>query len=141
MNVFRPVTVDRAFLDRHPDIVRRYLGVLVRAASWARANPEEVPALIALENPGYSADEVAAAHGPALSRSLMPLLGFAQVAGLAAQKDFLLDWGYIRRDFSVNDWIDPAPLSEAMKTAAHSSPRPAPATAHRRQFEEGAHFH
>ncbi|VXB82764.1 ABC transporter substrate-binding protein [Massilia sp. 9I] len=110
----RPVTVDRAFLARHPDVVRRYLAVLLRAASWARAHPDEVAGLVALENPGYTVDAVAGALGPGLHRSLSPALGPLQLAGLAAQKDFLLDWGYIRHDFDVADWTDPAPLAEAL---------------------------
>lgn len=110
----RPVTVDRAFLARHPGIVRRYLDVLVRAAAWAREHPAEVAALAALENPGYTAADVAGALGPNLHRSLTPTLGPWQLAGLAAQKEFLLEWGYVRRDFHIDEWVDPAPLAAAL---------------------------
>ncbi len=112
----RPITVDRDFLLRHPDIVRRFLAVLVRAAAWAQEHPIETATLVALENPGYSAPDVAGALGPDLHRSLTPAVGPLQAAGLTAQKDFLLEWGYIRRDFSVDDWLDPQPLSEALQT-------------------------
>jgi ABC-type nitrate/sulfonate/bicarbonate transport system substrate-binding protein len=125
----RPVTVDCAFLARHPDIVRRYLAVLLRAAGWAREHPGEVAPLVALENPGYTADAVAAALGPGLHRGLTPSLGAQQLAGLGAQKDFLLDWGYIRRDFDIEDWIDPRPLAEAAHAPALGSPRRARASA------------
>ncbi|MFC5512772.1 hypothetical protein ACFPOU_16835 [Massilia jejuensis] len=114
----RPITVDRAFLGRHPDVVRRYLDVLVHAASWARDNPAEATPLIALDNPGYTGAQVAGALGAAWHDGLTPALGSVQAAGLAAQKEFLLDWGYIRRDFDVDDWIDPAPLSEALEATA-----------------------
>jgi ABC-type nitrate/sulfonate/bicarbonate transport system substrate-binding protein len=30
-------------------------------------------------------------------------------------KDFLLENGFIDRDFSVEDWIDPRPLAEARR--------------------------
>lgn len=113
----RPVTVDRAFLARHPDIVRRYLAVLARAASWAREHGDQATALAALDNPGYTASQVAGALGPAWHLGLAPELGSLQRAGLSAQKDFLLDWGYIRRDFDVADWIDPAPLADALLEA------------------------
>ncbi|WP_020656069.1 ABC transporter substrate-binding protein [Massilia niastensis] len=137
----RPVTVDRAFLARHPGIVRRYLAVLARAAHWARDNPDRVAALVALENPGYTADEVAGAHGPLLHRSLMPALGPVQVAGLAAQKDFLLDWGYIRHDFAVEDWTDPAPLADALQ-AVHQLPlHGAPPAARHAQARQQVHLH
>lgn len=122
----RPITVDRDFLARHPDIVRRYLGVLLRAGSWARDNPEEVGTLAALENPGYTADDVIGALGPALHRSLSPALDPVRRAGLAAQKEFLLDWGYIRHDFDIDDWINPAPLSEALHAQAQFAGQPVP---------------
>jgi ABC-type nitrate/sulfonate/bicarbonate transport system substrate-binding protein len=122
----RPVTVDRAFLARHPDIVRRYLAVLLRAADWARAHPGDVAPLVALDNPGYTVDAVAGALGPGLHRGLRPSLGPQQLAGLGAQKDFLLEWGYIRRDFAIDDWIDPVPLAEALHAPAPGPARPAP---------------
>lgn len=121
----RPITVDRDFLARHPGIVRRYLGVLLRAGAWAREHPDEVGQLAALENPGYTALDVTGALGPALQRSLTPALDPVRLAGLAAQKQFLLDWGYIRRDFNIDDWIDPTPLNEAKLFAGQATPVPA----------------
>ncbi|OON63223.1 hypothetical protein B0920_07430 [Massilia sp. KIM] len=122
----RPITVDRAFLERHPAIVRRFLGVLASAAYWARRHPEEVAALVAAENPGCTTAEVAGAHGASLHRGLLPSLSPLSVAGLTAQKDFLLDWGYIRRDFDVQQWIDPAPLAEALAEQQSLPPPEAP---------------
>lgn len=118
----RPITVDRDFLARHPGIVRRYLGVLLRAGAWAREHPDEVGQLAALENPGHTAQDVTGALGPALHRSLAPGLDPVRLAGLAAQKEFLLDWGYIRRDFNIDDWVDPAPLTEAKLFAGQVAP-------------------
>ncbi|WP_206077463.1 ABC transporter substrate-binding protein [Massilia sp. HP4] len=118
----RPITVDRDFLARHPGIVRRYLGVLLRAGAWARGHPDEVGRLAALENPGYTAQDVTGALGPSLHRSLTPALDPIRLAGLAAQKEFLLDWGFIRRDFNIDDWIDPAPLAEAKLFAGQAAP-------------------
>ncbi|MDN2805809.1 hypothetical protein PAJ63_09080, partial [Campylobacter coli] len=75
------------------------LAVLLRAGAWAREHPDEVGQLAALENPGFTALDVTGALGPALHRSLSPGLDPIRLAGLASQKEFLLDWGYIRRDF------------------------------------------
>jgi len=133
----RPITVDRDFLARHPGIVRRYLGVLLRAGAWAREHPDEVARLAALENPGYTALDVTGALGPALHRSLTPALDPIRLAGLASQKEFLLDWGYIRRDFNIDDWIDPAPLSEAKLFAGQA----APATAIHSPIKASAYVH
>jgi sulfonate transport system substrate-binding protein len=137
----RPITVDRAFLARHPDIVRRYLGVLVHAALWARDDPAEATALIALDNPGYTSAQVAGALGPAWHNSLTPALGPVHVAGLATQKEFLLDWGYIRHDFDVNDWIDRAPLSEALDMASVAASASGPIATCPMQTETALHIH
>jgi ABC-type nitrate/sulfonate/bicarbonate transport system substrate-binding protein len=126
----RPITVDRVFLDRHPDIVRRYLSVLVQAAGWARQHPDQVAPLLAPDNPGCSVQDVAGAHGASLHRGLLPSLSPLHLAGLAAQKDFLLDWGYIRQDFDVRQWVDPAPLNLALQEQALltnlGAPKPRP---------------
>jgi ABC-type nitrate/sulfonate/bicarbonate transport system substrate-binding protein len=114
----RPITVDRVFLDRHPDIVRRYLSVLVRTAAWARRHPDQVAQLLMADNPGCSVQDVAGAHGASLHRGLLPSLSPLHLAGLAAQKDFLLDWGYIRKNFDIQQWIDPAPLQLALEEQA-----------------------
>ncbi|MBB3221155.1 ABC transporter substrate-binding protein [Pseudoduganella umbonata] len=110
----RPVTVDRAFLERHPDVVARYLAVLLRTASWAERNPGDVAALIGADN-GADAAEVLASHGDGFHRAFTPQLSEGHIAGLEAQKNFLRDWGYLRADFDVRAWIDPAPLEEARR--------------------------
>ena len=46
-----------------------------------------------------------------LSPSLEPRL----VEALTVRKDFLFKHGFIKKDFSVHDWIDPAPLVAAWK--------------------------
>lgn len=136
----RPITVDRAFLERHPEIVQRYLSVLVRTARWATSHPQEVNALLADENPGYTAEQIAGTHGPRLHRSLMPSLSPSCVAGLELQKNFLLSWRFIQQDFDVNQWIDPAPLNAVLQAARKPhSPHSAPHAARWTTTKE--HYH
>jgi len=94
----------------------------MRAAQYRIAQAKQ---LAALENPVYTALDVTGAPGPALQRSLTPALDPVRLAGLAAQNQFLLDWGYIRRDFNIDDWIDPTPLNEAKLFAGQATPVPA----------------
>lgn len=110
----RPVTVDRAYLERHPGIVARYLAVLLRTASWAERHPHDVATLIGADN-GADAAEVLAAHGADFHRSFTPQLSEAYIAGLEAQKNFLRDWGYLRADFDVRAWIVTEPLEQARR--------------------------
>lgn len=111
----RPITVDRAFLNRHPDLVVRYLAVLLRTARWAESHREEVASLLLPESGGETLDDVFAAHGDQVHRSFTPQLCDAYVAGLETQKNFLRDWGYLREDFAITDWIVREPLEQARR--------------------------
>jgi ABC-type nitrate/sulfonate/bicarbonate transport system substrate-binding protein len=114
----RPVTVDRRFLDRHPELVARYLAVLLRTAKWAEEHPRDVLDLLVSEGGARTADEVVASHGPNVHRSFTPKLTDDYVRGLEVQKDFLRDYGYLKGDFNVRSWIVREPLAEAEKLVA-----------------------
>lgn len=111
----RPITIDRAFLQKHPDIVDRYLAVLLRTAEWAKTHPQDVLHLLAPEAQSASESEVVASHGANVHLSFTPSLSNQYVKGLEIQKNFLRDWGYVKQDFDIQDWIDPAPLQRAAK--------------------------
>ena len=111
----RPITVDRSFLDRHLDVVVRYLSVLLRTAAWASENPNEVIGLLASDSGGATAAEVLASHGPGVHRCFTPELSKAYIDGLETQKYFLRDWGFLKADFDIQDWIVTEPLAEARK--------------------------
>ena len=109
----RPVTVDRLFLERHPELVVRYLAVLLRTAAWAERNPAEVLELLASESGGAHVDEVLDAHGPNVHRSFQPKLTSEYIQGLDVQKNFLRDFNFLKADFDTQDWVVRAPLAEA----------------------------
>jgi ABC-type nitrate/sulfonate/bicarbonate transport system substrate-binding protein len=108
----RPVTTDRELLEQHPDLVVRYLTVLLRTGHWAKTAPDEVRRLIALETRGTE-DQIRVAYGPNLHNSFVPALSDAYVRGLEQQKNFLRDWGFLHQDFDFASWIDARPLAEA----------------------------
>lgn len=101
----RPVTVDRATLEATPELVDRYLAVLLRTAAWARDHADEVVAIVAAET---GTDEVAVrrAFGDGLHLAFEPQLSPTYVDALRDQKDFLLREGFIADDFDVDAWID-----------------------------------
>lgn len=112
----RPVTVDRLYLDRHPEVVARYLAVLLRTSDWASKHHDEVVRLLSLDNGGATPAEVLASHGANVHHSFRPKLSDDYIAGLETQKNFLRDWGYIQHDFSVaDDWVVREPLERALK--------------------------
>lgn len=114
----RPVTVHRDFLRDHPDLVARYLSVLLRADDWAQANPAQAVAAIAAEHREPDVALIDATF-PKLATSLRPGLSDAYVSGLEAQKNFLFQWGFLEADFPIADWIVEAPLQEAQALIAN----------------------
>jgi ABC-type nitrate/sulfonate/bicarbonate transport system substrate-binding protein len=113
----RPLTVHRRFLAEHRDLVVRYIAALIRAADWAEANPGEALDALRSED-GRSDRRTIAATFPRYATSLHPKLTETYIAGLAAQKDFLRDWGFLEADFDVREWIDRGPLEEAIALVA-----------------------
>ncbi len=111
----RPVTVDRAFLDRHPEIVVRYLTVLLETAEWAKGHRDEVVELLRADGSDITAEEVLGSHGDRVHHSFEPKLTPEYVAGLDAQKNFLHRWGYFANNFDIASWIEYGPLEQARR--------------------------
>jgi ABC-type nitrate/sulfonate/bicarbonate transport system substrate-binding protein len=116
----RPITADRELVERHPDLVARYLSVLLRTGRWAEKNADEVLRLVALET-SSSIEDAAAAYGPNLHQHFVPTLAPGIVAGLERQKNFLRDWNFLPADFDFASWIVPDPLAEAERIVANES--------------------
>jgi len=112
----RPITVDRTLALQHPDIVARYLAVLLRTAEWAADHPDDVVRAIAAET-ASGEDAVRRGYGPELHRHFEPKLSADYVQALELQKNFFLDEGFLAADFDVKSWIVPGPLALARKLA------------------------
>lgn len=109
----RPVTVDRAFLEKHFDIVVRYLVVLLETAEWASRHPAEVIELLRQGSADIAAEDVIGSHGPHVHLSFEPKLTPEYIAGLEEQKNFLHRWGYFEHNFDIAEWVDGRALAEA----------------------------
>ena len=83
---------------------------VVAAGHWAAAHPREAVAYIGRETDA-SSEWVRYGYGASVHQRLQTSLDDSAIAGLKAFKDFLLRHGFLAADFSVNDWIDPAPLA------------------------------
>lgn len=108
----RPITVDRTLAIKHPQVVARYLAVLLRTAEWARYNRNAVVSAVAAET-GKSEAAVIRGFGETLHLSLKPALSEQYLKGLELQKDFLLREGFLPADFDYQDWIVREPLALA----------------------------
>lgn len=108
----RPITVDRSLAAERPDLVARYLAVLLLTGKWAESHPDEVVAAIATET-GTSQHSVRRGYGPNLHFRFTPSLSDEFVRGLEIQKNFLNAYGFLAADFDFAGWIDRRPLALA----------------------------
>ncbi|MEU5863654.1 ABC transporter substrate-binding protein [Nonomuraea sp. NPDC047529] len=103
----RPITVHQRLLDEHPQVVTRFLAVLLRAADWAAAHPSEVARILGAET-GAGATGVAAAYRPGASLHLD--LSAERLDLLAEQERFLRGHGFLESPVDVAAWADHTPL-------------------------------
>ncbi|MEV4558673.1 ABC transporter substrate-binding protein [Kitasatospora sp. NPDC049285] len=108
----RPITVHQQLLDDHPELVARFLAVLLRAADWAADRPAEVARILSAET-GAGAAGVAGAYAAGGHRTLHLDLSAERLDLLAQQERFLADQGFLAARVDVRAWADPAPLAAA----------------------------
>jgi ABC-type nitrate/sulfonate/bicarbonate transport system substrate-binding protein len=108
------LSVNSALLCERPDLVTRWISCLLRAARWGRANPYEVLRVAAKES-GVAEAFVQLTVPEGLDAHLDIGLSDSLVASLEAQKGYLLNRGFIERDFDIEDWIAREPLEHALR--------------------------
>ena len=108
----RPITVHEDFLERHFDLLVRFLHQTLRAAEWATTNLEGVRRVLQAETRS-GPDGVEEAYRDGFHLALAPDLSTERVTLFRQQKDFLLIHGFLDRDFDYDAWIDPRPLRAA----------------------------
>jgi ABC-type nitrate/sulfonate/bicarbonate transport system substrate-binding protein len=109
------LTVSLGLARDHPDIVARYLRLLLKAGAWAGEHRSETARIVA-NDVGAPEEWVHAAYGDDLYADLGLDLSEHGVAAVEAQKDFLLRHGFIEHDFDIADWIVREPLDIALGT-------------------------
>lgn len=108
----RPVTVHEHFLNNHYDLLVRFLTQTLRAAEWAKTNLAGVSQILQ-EETGATAEGVAAAYRDGFHLTLAPDLSTERLELFRQQKEFLLGYGVLDRDFDFDAWVDFRPLSDA----------------------------
>ena len=121
----RPITAHEDLIDRHFDLLVRFLYQTLRAARWARTNLDGVRQILQDETRAGS-EGVQGAYRNDFHLTLAPDLSPERVDLFRQQKDFQLVHGFIDRDFDYDGWIDRRPLEAAQaRLAADPSPPPA----------------
>jgi len=101
----RPLTVNASTLERHPDIVSRFLARVTDVESWAREHEQEVLGYLGRET-GSGHDWLRLAYGADVHRRLRTDLDDASIAALDDFKRFLVEWRFLPADFDVHAWVD-----------------------------------
>lgn len=108
----RPITVHQGLLDARPDLVSRFLAVLLETSDWAAQHREELSRLLEVET-GSGAEGVRTAYRGDFHLHFHPDLSDERLELLAQQKDFLLGYGFLQADVDVEQWAAREPLHEA----------------------------
>jgi ABC-type nitrate/sulfonate/bicarbonate transport system substrate-binding protein len=108
------LTVSGGLLRDHPELVERYLMKALAASEWAKQNRSAAITALAVET-GSAEYWVDKGCGSDVANSLDFSLNESLVKALEVRKNFLLEHGFLRHDFSVRGWIDPRPLQNAIR--------------------------
>ncbi len=115
----RPITVHQDLVDKHFDLLVRFLTQTLRAAEWAKTNLESVQNVLLGETRADN-EGITAAYRSGFHLSLAPDLSTERVELFRHQKNFQLVHGFLDRDFDYDAWIDRRPLEEAQRRLATS---------------------
>ena len=108
----RPITAHQELLDTRPEVVERFLAVLLQAAQWGREHPDEITSVLA-EETGADLQGAAGAYSENEPGRLRTDADTRTGELPDRQKDFLLAHGFLAGDFDVDQWVDEKPLLAA----------------------------
>lgn len=125
----RPLIVNAWLLDNYPHLVDCLIQHVWQAGEWATRHPSETLNLLSREV-GWAESWISYAYGGAVHKNLQLDLHPGNIAALDTMKKFLLEYGYIKNDFSIDSWIERGPLEHFLrnnkrKTGTVSFIRPA----------------
>ena len=106
------LTVSRFLADEHPEIVVAYVKELLLAAERAKARRASALDLLAKQTYG-TVGQLVSAHSNGFFTRLAPNLSDESLDALEGQKRFLLDQGYLDRNFDLASWADDSFLKAA----------------------------
>jgi ABC-type nitrate/sulfonate/bicarbonate transport system substrate-binding protein len=106
------ITVSEEFALQHRPIVVAYLKVVARAGRWIQENRREAADIFGEIVPHWTSQAVL--RSSIAKQKFVPSLSARNLAGVDVEKRFLLERGYIQKDFSVAEWADSSFLEEAL---------------------------
>ena len=110
-------TVSTDFANKHPELVVRWLKVILKASMWAENNPDEVFEIFTKSMSGTGATKASIRQSlqPGFHKRLKPELSEKGIEALEIQKRFLKKHGFLNNDFDIRAWMDESFLNAAIK--------------------------
>ena len=97
----------------HPDVVTKYIKILIDAGNWAKNNKKDATKIFA--NGTYvSEDAFTKSHPGNYNEIINPVISDEGLDALNTEKNFLLKEGFIKSNFSVYRWADDTFITEAL---------------------------
>ncbi len=107
------ITVNTELAQSRPEIVVAFLRATLRAGRWINANRDAAAAILHRVTFYPSVADTVSAIA---NSDFVPNLSPKNLAGIDLTKQFLLEKGYIRRDFDAKEWANTSFLEEALRS-------------------------
>jgi ABC-type nitrate/sulfonate/bicarbonate transport system substrate-binding protein len=111
-NIPAIITCTDVMAEEHPELVVAFMKGMIRVGRWSNAHKRA--AAVILNKQTYYLDEEDTYQG-IKHVDMVPNLSAQNLAMVKIGKDFMLQHGYIKNDFDVNEWAAPEFLAEAGK--------------------------
>ena len=111
-NIPAIITCTDVMAEEHPELVVAFMKGMIRVGRWSNAHKRA--AAVILNKQTYYLDEEDTYQG-IKHVDMVPNLSAQNLAMVKIGKDFMLEHGYIKNDFDVNEWAAPEFLAEAGK--------------------------
>jgi len=111
-NIPAIITCTDVMAEEHPELVVAFMKGMIRVGRWSNAHKRA--AAVILNKQTYYLDEEDTYQGIKYV-DMVPNLSAQNLAMVKIGKDFMLEHGYIKNDFDVNEWAAPEFLAQAGK--------------------------
>ena len=106
------ITCSDVMAEQHPELVVTFLKAMIKVGRWANEHKRAAAAI--LDRQTYYRD-VEDTYQCIKHIDMVPSLSPKNLAQIEIGKDFMLEHGYIKRDFDVHAWAAPEFLEQAAK--------------------------
>jgi len=106
------ITCTKTMADEHPELVVAYMKSMVKVGRWANENKRA--AAVILDHQTFYRDAEDTYQG-IKHVDMVPSLDAMNMKCITIGKDFMLEHGYIKNDFDVNEWAQPKFLEQAAR--------------------------